>query len=627
MKELSQTPKLFKGLKLFLGLAALALIVLTTSCGDDDGPSMTEEDPGTLSEVAAEAGLTTLIDAANAADLVADLESREAITVFAPTNDAFGNLLTASNVSNLTELIAELGASRVSDILGYHVVASAAFSSSLSDGQQLTTLAGQTLTVNLAGDGSVSISDVSGKTFDVVTADVEIANGVVHVIDGVLISTPTVADVAFANDLTILLQALEIAGLTQTLLDQSDMTVFAPTDAAFTALLGTIGQTSLDDIPVSVLTRILQYHVLGSSEFSTDLQNNQEAATLLSADDKVTVTISGSDVDINDSNVTIVDVEIVNGVVHVIDAVLVPSLELSIVNTIVQPAYFNKDFSVLTAAVVKADLVGTLTDTQASFTLFAPNNAAFEAAGITSLDNLSKDDLDPILKYHVINSEIFADELPDTEGAFAEAVTTLNGDIYLTNNAGGAFINGNSEVVVATNADEALDFGNGVVHVIDRMLSPASVDVVGIAQDAGFTLLAAALTEAGLVSDLQVTDANFTVFAPTNAAFSALYSALEVSGPSGVDEVLGSGTLSTVLLYHVFNQDRVFSTDLTNGLGVSTMAEVGFTVEIGDDGAVTLNDQDSSENPTVTGTDNLATNGVVHIIDKVLLPIEVTNPE
>ena len=115
-----------------------------------------------------------------------------------------------------------------------------------------------------------------------------------------------------------------------------------------------------------------------------------------------------------------------------------PSLELSIVNTIVEPAYFNKNFSILTEAVVTADLLGTLTNPSATLTLFAPDNAAFAAAGITSLEGLTASDLTPILTYHVLGSEVFANALPPT----GSAVTTLNGPFYLSINADGVFING-----------------------------------------------------------------------------------------------------------------------------------------------------------------------------------------
>ena len=436
--------------------------------------------------------------------------------------------------------------------------------------------------------------------------------------------TPSILALAQSNpDLSILEEALTKFPDLVTLLDEEgDYTVFAPTNAAFTSLLGVVGQSDLDDIPEDVLKRILQYHVITSGALeSSALSDGQMAATALSADDKLTIGISGSSVTVNDADVTAADVMASNGVVHVIDAVLVPMLEMSIVNTIVEPAYFNKDFSTLTAAVVKAELLGTLIDRDATFTLFAPDNAAFEAAGITSLDGLDKADLTPILTYHVLGSVVYASDLPSTEGGFAAAVETLNGEFYLTNNTNGVFINGSSEVVVATEAGGALDYDNGVVHVISKTLLPEENDIVAIAQAAGFTDLAAALTEAGLVSALQSPNGPFTVFAPTNEAFQALYTALGVEGPAEVDDDL----LSNILLYHVVN-GRVFSTDLMDGIEAATLSSAQgagttlISVSVGE--TVSLGDYEPDlADPVVTTTDVLASNGVIHVIDAILLPV------
>jgi len=635
MKPFQNTFKLLKLSKLSIGLLVMGLLAFLTSCGDDDGMNSGGMDPSDLSSTAEEAGLTTLLAATDAAGLTSTLESQTAITVFAPTNDAFTTLLSDLGVADLNGLIDLLGENRVSDILQYHVVASTAFAEDLTDGQTLTTLAGQTLTINVGSDGAVSVSDVSGNTYNVTNADVEISNGVVHVIDGVLLSNPTVADVAFANDLTILLEALEITGLTQTLLDQSTMTVFAPTNSAFENLLSATGQTSLDDIPVDVLTRLLQYHVVsGSALQSSGLSNGDTAPTLLT-DESVTVSVNGSDIDINSSNVTTADVSIVNGVVHVLDAVLVPSLEASILNTIVEPAYFNSDFSILTAAVVKADLLSTLIDNQEEYTLFAPTNDAFEAAGITSLDNLSAEDLTPILQYHVLGMEVKKADLPAT----GSAVTTLNGDFYLSINGDGVFINGLTQVT-ATDIDQ----DNGVVHVINRTLIPASDNVVEIAvaaseanEGAEFGQLVAALTA---VSDNTSTDlisalsgtGPFTVFAPTDAAFQALYDAVgdqDSDSDTDIDDLVaaaGLENIGVVLQYHVYS-GRVFSTDIPNVLdGNSSVALTpldGGTWNLNSDLTITPTDSElmiGLDDAAIVGTDILATNGVIHTIDQVILP-------
>lgn len=446
----------------------------------------------------------------------------------------------------------------------------------------------------------------------------------------------SIAEIAQANgNLNILVDALgRVDGFVSTLSDDNGtFTVFAPTDAAFTNLLAAIGQTSLDDVPVSVLERILSYHVIsGAALQSTDLSNGQTAGTLLTGE-SITVGISGSNVSINSSNVTTANVTASNGVIHIVDAVLVPSLEASIVNTVVEPAYFNNNFSILTEAVVTAGLLNTLIDTDADYTVFAPTDAAFEAAGITSLNGLTANDLTPILQYHVLNSEVTAANLPAT----GSAVTTLNGDFYLSKNDNGVYINGSTQV---TATDIAAD--NGIVHVINKTLLPPANDVVAIAvaaseamEGAEFGQLVAALTAVennsetdALVTILSSTEsgdgAPFTVFAPTDAAFTQLYTDAGVDDLDALIAAVGIGTLETVLKYHVVAGARVFSTDLPN-LSSNTVSSIAGTFDIDlatlsiteTDAALELNDDDTAG---IIGTDILGTNGVIHTIDKVILP-------
>ena len=444
----------------------------------------------------------------------------------------------------------------------------------------------------------------------------------------------TIVDVAQGNnDLSLLVDALgRVDGFVSTLSDENGtFTVFAPTNEAFTALLAAVGQTSLDDVPTSVLERILSYHVIsGNALASGDLSDGQTAATLL-ADESVSISTSGG-VTINSSNVTTADVQASNGIIHIVDAVLVPSLEASIVNTVVEPAYFNNNFTILTEAVVTAGLLNTLIDPEANLTVFAPTNDAFAAAGITSLEGLTADDLTPILTYHVLGSEVLAADLPAT----GSAITSLGGDFYLSINDNGVFINGNSEV---TSTD--IDVANGVVHVINRTLVPASGSIVDIAvaasqaTDAEFGQLVAALTAvendastSSLVTILSSAEASdgapFTVFAPTDDAFAQL---LEDAGVADLDALIaavGINTLEAVLLYHVIGGGRVFSADLPN-LESTTVTTLGGSFEL-NLSALTITETDNAlglnmdDEAAIIGTDIIATNGVIHTIDKVILP-------
>jgi transforming growth factor-beta-induced protein len=617
--------------KKLISMFAIALIAMFTftSCDDDDDDDMMLPTNDIVALATSTSDLSTLVTAISTADLTSALQGEGPFTVFAPTNDAFDNL-----EDGVLETLLD-NPDVLAEVLQYHVVSGKVMSTDLMDGNVTTLLSGKSISVSIM-DGVVTLNGNAMVT----NADIEATNGVVHLIDEVLLpegfELPKDDIVTIASEtpsLSILVDALTMfPDLVDALSSDGNYTVFAPTNDAFTALLGVIGQSSLDDIPEDVIERLLKYHVISSAALmSGDLSDGQMAATLLSDDDKITVSISGSDVMINGANVTAANVEASNGIVHIVDAVLVPSLELSIVNTIVEPAYFNKDFSILTAAVVKADLLSTLIDSEANYTLFAPNNDAFEAAGITSLEGLTANDLAPILTYHVLDTEVFGDGLPAT----GSAITSLGGDFYLSLNDDGAFINGLTEVTTATLSGEALDYDNGVVHLIDRTLVPASDDIVDIAvaasqasEGAEFGQLVAALTAveedesaADLITVLKG-EGPYTVFAPTDDAFESLYTLAGVADFDALVTAQGIGVIEAVLKYHVVDA-RVFSTDLPN-LSSSTVTTLGgdFTLNLG---SLTITDTDAalelgSVDATIVDTDILATNGVIHVIDEVILP-------
>lgn len=428
--------------------------------------------------------------------------------------------------------------------------------------------------------------------------------------------TQNIVELAQDNeDLSILVTALtKYPDLVTTLSSGDKFTVFAPTNAAFEALLETVGQTSLDDLPEDVLRDILEYHVVAGEVRSNQLTNGDVATV---GGEAITVDVTAG-VELNGmATVALADVGAVNGVVHVIDQVLVPPSMMPIINTIVEPAYFNKNFTTLIAA-VKAASPSILTTLLSSGnkTLFAPTNAAFTAAGIIDLPNQAT--LDAVLAYHVINSEVTSSQIA-TGSSNAE---TLNGKIYLSKGGAGVFINGSSKV---TTAD--IDASNGVVHVIDRTLMPPSETIAQIAtrlstaSPAQFTQLVAALARTqgqganDLLAAASASGSNLTVFAPTDAAFQQLYTAL---GVANVNEI-PLATLINVLKHHIVS-GRVFSTDLASGavttLNGNVTVNVGAnppTVTGGSGGANVANLQTSMLNI-------LATNGVIHVIDRVLLP-------
>lgn len=430
-----------------------------------------------------------------------------------------------------------------------------------------------------------------------------------------------VATAQASSDLTTLATALgKYPDLVTSLRGNGEFTVFAPTNEAFAALLEATGQSSLDAIPEDVLRSILEYHVIGSELEASDLTpGNVE-------------TLSGEEISVSTSNGVVIngtatvstsDIDATNGVVHIVNAVLVPPSIQPVVGTIVAPAYFNKDFSILVAAVVQAGLLETLLDPQANFTLFAPTNSAFEAAGITELPANNAEGnaaLTSILTYHVINGNIASSDLPETTAFAPAAVQTLGGIAYLSNKGDGVFLNGNTEVVTTD-----IEASNGVVHVIDRTLVPPSQTIaeIAVAYSTGaepeFTQLVAALSKVpSLLEAAGNENAALTVFAPTDAAFAELYTALGVSNIEELVAAVGADGLARVLQHHIIGA-VAFSSDLETGELPSLMDET-LGVDVSN---LSISDGSGSTPPAslVPSLLNVhATNGVIHVIDKVLVP-------
>ncbi len=295
-----------------------------------------------------------------------------------------------------------------------------------------------------------------------------------------------IAEVATeAGDFTTLLAAAEAAGLVGPLTGTDQLTVFAPTDAAFAAALDTLGISAEELLANPALADILTYHIV-DGEVKSDAVvtlDGQMVETLNGQ--SVLVTVDGSTVKVNEATVTAVDVDASNGVIHVIDGVLLPpdvaeALLGSAMDdemseeemsdepaTVVDIALSSDDFSTLVAAVTQADLVETLQG-EGPFTVFAPTNEAFEQAladlNLTAEELLASPDLAGILTYHVVAGEITAEDAIAADGT---EIATVNGDtIEISVVDGMVMVDG----ATVTTAD--LMAGNGVVHVIDAVILP-----------------------------------------------------------------------------------------------------------------------------------------------------------
>lgn len=276
----------------------------------------------------------------------------------------------------------------------------------------------------------------------------------------------------------------------------------------------------------------------------------------------------------------------------------------------------NPDYELLAAAVVKADLAGILSG-PGPFTVFAPNDDAFQAflnaAGTNTIENTPKEVLAAVLTNHVLGGEFRAANLT-TGYASTLSATSFGNDIYNTlyvNTAGGVTINGNVEV---TKGD--IFVKNGVIHAVDKVIALPTV-VTFVAADPSFSLLLQALTATGLTTDFVAAlsgNGPFTVFAPTNAAFQALLN----SNPAwNTLADVPTDLLEKVLLYHVTGAGNVRASNLVDGQTVNTLANESFTIRLANGGASIETGQNTAN---IIFTDVQATNGVVHVIDSVLLP-------
>jgi transforming growth factor-beta-induced protein len=575
----------------------------------------------------------------------------------------------------------------------------------------------------------VSISVADGNVMvggaNVTATDIEASNGVIHVVDAVIL--PPAEDDAMMEEETMaepmaemdivdtavaagtfntLAQLLTDAGLVETLKGEGPFTVFAPTDDAFAAVPAeTLEALAADN---EQLVKVLTYHVVPGKVMAADVVNLSSADTVAGVPVAISVTDAGG-VMVDNANVTATDIEASNGVIHVIDAVIIPAednammeeemmaegesvasctdytvqaddwlskiaekslgdvlaypqivdatnaaaaesskygmidnpdvievgqvvcipstegammeeetmeepmAEMDIVDTAVAAGTFNTLAQLLT----DAGLVETLKG-EGPFTVFAPTDDAFAAVPAETLEALAADpeELVKVLTYHVVPGKLMAADVVNHSSA--DTVAGIPVDISVTD--GNVMVGGAN--VTATD----IEASNGVIHVVDAVILPpaegeammeeemmeepmAEMDIVDTAVAAGtFNTLAQLLTDAGLVETLKG-EGPFTVFAPTDDAFAAV--------PAETLEALAADNeqLVKVLTYHVV-PGKVMAADVVNLSSADTVAGVPVAISVTDAGGVMV------DNANVTATDIEASNGVIHVIDAVIIPAE-----
>jgi uncharacterized surface protein with fasciclin (FAS1) repeats len=325
--------------------------------------------------------------------------------------------------------------------------------------------------------------------------------------------------------------------------------------------------------------------------------------------DIVALTLRDGALFINESQVVTTDIEASNGIIHVIDAVLIPPEISEPTGNIVETAVAAGDFTTLVTAVQAAGLDTALADPDATYTVFAPTDAAFEALGSETINGLlaDVDALTNVLLYHVVNGAA-VDSITATS-LLGQTVEMFNEDTTVIDIRDGELFINDSKVITK-------DIGttNGIIHVIDAVLLPPADEPVGTITDVAvadgrFTTLVAALQATGLDSVLADETATYTVFAPTDDAFAAL-------GQETIDGLLAdTDTLSDILLYHVLADQAV---DAETALTLD-----GSSVEMANGDSVTLTvdgDRLFINEAEVIITDVTAANGIIHVIDAVLTP-------
>ena len=393
-----------------------------------------------------------------------------------------------------------------------------------------------------------------------------------------------------------LVAALTHADLVATLQGPGPFTVFAPTDQAFIN-----AGINLEDYDTpeenQTLGKLLLHHVVSGEVASSDLKDGMMTATMNG--DYVKFGVGGGTVTVGAATVTFPDVQASNGIIHFIDTVLTPPVDIP---TTAQATGIHDS---LVAAVIQADLAEALGGT-GPFTVFAPTDQAFIDANIDPADFTTaegKKTHSDILLYHVVSAHVPAVNVTDcmiADTYDGHSLAFSVGDSVMVNDA-----NITMTDVIAS---------NGLIHVIDKVLtSPTDTpnDVPRTAQcDGDHNTLVEAVIQAELLEALQG-PGPFTVFAPTDQAFAdANIDLSDFDTPAGKEE------LARILQYHVVS-GVVPAADVSDCMTASTLndLQLAFTV----DGSVMVN------NATVVSTDAFASNGVIHAIDKVLTPTNTPN--
>jgi uncharacterized surface protein with fasciclin (FAS1) repeats len=426
------------------GLLALAAAGFATG-------SIEYADP--VETAAGRGGLTRFVRAVEAAGLEATVRGEGPLTVFAPSDRAFANL----SQETVDALLSEPQALR--RIMSYHLVPRSLRSSELARLGGVRTLRGELLAFSQQADA------LFAGGAEIMESDIETSNGVMHVVDRLLIPESVNLDRLLADDvletvaadarLSRFADALRAAEAAEWLAGYGGATVFAPTDSAFEKLPSGALQALLNDIPT--LSDILRYHIIDEEIYRGELQRRASAMTVLGQ--PVAVAVSDGDVFVNDSRLVASDVLTAQGVLHLVDTVLLPPDR-----TILERLRNDGRFGTLLSALDATALASTFDD-QGPYTLFAPTDSAFRRLPEGTLDSLFSDVpyFSDVLLYHTLPDHVFAGDLFSRR-----EVASLQGEAIEVLRSGASVVLDGEANVTAVNVLAS----NGVIHVVDRLIMP-----------------------------------------------------------------------------------------------------------------------------------------------------------
>lgn len=561
-----------------------------------------------VEKLASKPEFSTLVTAVTEAGLVDTLARAEEVTIFAPSNSAFAKI----PASKLDALLADKAA--LTRVLTYHVAPESIRFSQFKDGPQETFLTGETVDVEVKSYFFGYFRQVKVDGVTITQANITADNGVIHRIEEVLdpgsMPLPSIWEIANGNpDFSILASLVQQAGFARPLgSDYYNLTVFAPTNAAFEAL----GQETLDAVQgdVRLLRTILKNHIASGSLDSEALGSAGSVNTLLGLTLEVGPNAtSATGLGVDGKPIDAANIPASNGIVHVVGEVLVPPAPQSLVDV----ASTRDDLTTFVTALGAADLADTFDSTAKwpAYTVFAPNNSAFASLPDGVLGDLLADPtgaLAEVLKRHVVSGRLEAARLYD-----GQILHTLSGERLKVSIADGEVRINNALV-----ADPDLRAENGIIHVMGDVIADDTYTIADFVDSKSYlSTLNAALEAATLKGALDNPDAKLTLFAPINYAFGKL--------PEGTVETLLAdpfGDLTQILLYHVVDESLDSGKLIDDGSATTLQ---GADVEITSRtfrlwgwripySIVSVNGN------RVISADIKTDNGIVHLISGVLLP-------